>query len=47
MENLDDVRQVLLQEPRGYPCQVLRYVFVILLFIPEPEHTGATLQSYC
>ena len=22
MDNLDEVRQVLLQEPRGYPCQV-------------------------
>ena len=27
MENLDYIRQILLQEPRGYPCQNVDYIF--------------------
>jgi proline racemase len=37
MEHMDNLRRILLLEPRGYPCQNVDYVF-------EPEQEGGKLQ---
>ena len=37
MEHLDNLRKILLLEPRGYPCQNVDYVF-------EPNEPGGNLQ---
>ena len=45
MENLDEVRQVLLQEPRGYPCQVKICVIPVqnLNILVPPCHPSADI----
>ena len=45
MESLDEVRQVLLQEPRGYPCQVNNIVHLGMNSCSEPQYPGAALRS--